>query len=359
MNEKRKKRQSSPRPARGKQKRPARAIKNTQASSPKPLAYLHHAIGIDLGGTNIKGGVVTRGGTVIARESVKTEAQGGVEHVAGRIAKLVRDLLAKSKVDAKDAAVCVGCPGPLDTTLGLIHTAPNLPGWENVALAKMLAKKLGMQVYLENDANVAAFGEAWMGAGRDARCLVMFTLGTGVGGGIVIGGRLWRGVNDTAGELGHMTIDYRGEKCSCGSLGCIEMYASATAVARRMKEAVQAGRDTVLKNDVLKGTVDAEQIHRAAVAGDALSREIIEETGRLLGYAVASVVNIFNPDYVVLHGGLVNAGDMLMKPLRGAVASRCFKASQKNLHIVPSTLAGDAGIIGAAGVCFQRADGGL
>lgn len=315
-----------------------------------------YAVGIDLGGTNIKGGLIRRDGEVLSRKSIKTEAEGGAAHVIRRIASLVNDLVSESGVRKSGVVgVGVGSPGPLDTKAGIVHRSGNLR-WKNVRLSEMLGPQVGLPVFLENDANAAAFGEAWVGAARNSQCTVLLTLGTGVGGGIVMRGELWRGVADTAAELGHMTIKFDGRPCNCGNRGCVEAYASATAVAARMREAVETGRDSSLRGAILAGEdVDSERIHGAAVAGDALAREIIEETGRFLGVAVASLVNIFNPDYIVLHGGMVNAGDMLLGPLREEMSGRCFEVSQGPLRIVPSTLRGDAGIIGAAGCAFSRA----
>ncbi len=315
-----------------------------------------YAVGIDLGGTNIRGGLVRPDGSVALRKSIKAEVDGGPDHVIDRIAGLVGELLAEGGVTESDVAgVCVGSPGPLDSRTGVIHSAPNL-GWTDVPLADGLADRLSVPVFVENDANAAAYGEAWAGAGREARCALMLTLGTGIGGGIVIDGELWRGVNDTGAELGHVTIKYDGHRCACGVPGCIETYASASAVARRMKEAVEAGGESSLGGAILAGEeVDAERIHEAALAGDALSLGIIEETGRLLGIAITSYVHIFNPDAVILHGGLVNAGEMLFGPLRATVEELSFKASLRDLRIVPSSLEGDAGIVGAAGLAFARA----
>ncbi len=316
-----------------------------------------YAVGIDLGGTNTKGGVVGRDGSVLVKKSIKTEAGGGADHVIGRIAELVADVAAAAAVGQNDAAgVCVGSPGPLDSRAGVVHEAPNLR-WRGVRLADMLRPLVAMPVFVENDANVAAFGEAWVGAARNSKCTILLTLGTGIGGGIVINGELWRGVTDTGAELGHMTINFQGPVCSCGNRGCIEAYASAPAVARRMKEAVESGRQSCLKAQLLAGEeVDSKMIYQAAVGGDPLSKEIIEETGQLLGIAVANYVNIFNPDYVVLHGGLVNAGEALLGPLREETKKWCFRASQRNLRVVPSELKGDAGIVGAAGCAFARAE---
>ena len=314
------------------------------------------AVGIDLGGTNIKGGLVRRDGSVVLTKSVKSEVEGGVDHVVGRIAGLAEALMREGGAANAAAAVCVGSPGPLDSQTGVVHSAPNL-GWQNVPLAGLLAGKLALPVFVENDANAAAYGEAWAGAGRGARCSIMLTLGTGIGGGIVIDGKLWRGVNDAGAELGHMTIKYDGRRCNCGIPGCIETYASASAVARRMKAAVEAGGQSSLRDAILAGeAVDAERIHEAAVAGDALSREVVEETGRLLGIAITSIVHIFNPDVVILHGGLVNAGEMLFEPLRAKVNELCFGAALEGLSILPSALGGDAGVVGAAGLAFARSE---
>ena len=311
-----------------------------------------YAVGIDLGGTNILGGLVRADGSVQVRKSIKTEVDGGLDYVVARIAGLAEELMAGNDV----AAVCVGSPGPLDSETGVVHDAPNL-NWHNVPLADLLAEKLAVRVFVENDANVAAYGETWAGAGRGARCSIMLTLGTGIGGGIVIDGELWRGVNDAGAELGHATIKYDGRPCACGINGCIEAYASAPAVALRMREAVEAGGESSLRADILAGAdVDAEVIYQAAEAGDVLSREIIEETGRLLGIAITNYIHIFNPDVIILHGGLVNAGEMLFEPLLAKVNELSFEASLKDLRILPSGLGGDAGIVGAAGLAFARAE---
>jgi glucokinase len=317
------------------------------------------AVGIDLGGTNIKGGLVRRDGTVVAKTSIPTEVSGGADHVIGRIASVVETVIREADVGRFDvAAICVGSPGPLDHRTGMILEAANL-GWFGVPLAERLHEAVGLRIFVENDANVAAFGEAWAGAAKNFECVVLLTLGTGIGGGVVINGEVWRGVNGVAGELGHVTIDYNGRPCNCGNRGCIEAYASATAVAARMREAVTAGGESALRDRILASEeVDAKAVHDAAVAGDRLSAQIIEETGRFLGIAVAGFVNVFNPNYVVLHGGMVEAGDMLLEPLRAEMAVRCFESARAGLQVVPSALKGDAGIVGAAGCAFMRADGG-
>ncbi|MFO7900178.1 MAG: ROK family glucokinase [Planctomycetota bacterium] len=311
------------------------------------------AVGIDLGGTNIKGGLVERDGTVLAKKSVRTEAAGGADHVIGRIAGLVDDVIAEGGAAKTDVVgVCVGSPGPLDGETGVIYEAPNL-GWYDVPLGEKLAPRVGLPVWIENDANVAAFGEAWVGAGRGLECVILLTLGTGIGGGIVLGGRLWRGVHGTGAELGHMTIDYDGVRCNCGSRGCIEAYASAPAVVRRMREAIDAGGESALRPAFDMGEeVEAKQVYEAAADGDALAREVMEQTGRFLGIAVASYVNIFDPNCVVLHGGMVNAGDMLLEPLVEEMNARSFESCRRGLRVLPSALKGEAGLVGAAGCAF-------
>ena len=316
------------------------------------------AVGIDLGGTNIKGGLVDRDGRVAVKKSIPTEAAGGAGHVIDRIASLVADLIDKGGAGPDDVAgVCVGSPGPLDADRGIIFEAPNL-GWRDVPLADELTARLDFPVWLENDANAAAFGEAWVGAGKGRECVILLTLGTGIGGGIVIGGRLWRGVNGTGAELGHMTIDYDGPVCGCGSRGCIEAFAAAPALVRRMRRAIEDGADSSLAGAFRAGEeVDAKRIFEAAVAGDGPARREMEQTGRFLGIAVASYVNIFNPNCVVLHGGMVDAGDMLLGPLVDEMAGRCFESSRRGLQVLRSALRGEAGMVGAAGCAFAEAEG--
>lgn len=317
-----------------------------------------YAIGIDLGGTFIKGGVVDLDGKVIYNARIDTMAENGPEFVLERIAQLSRDVAAAAGIGFEQVrCVGVGSPGPLNTRQGIVYTAPNLPGWENVPVSDILGEKLGCSVALENDANAAAYAESWVGAGAGASSMIMLTLGTGIGGGIVLNGEVWHGRDDAAGELGHMSINWDGPRCNCGSYGCIEAYASAPATVRRALRGIEEGIESSLKEIVDAGQeITAKAIYDAAVAGDAFARETIQTTGKLLGIAVANIVNIFNPELVVLFGGLAGAGEMLFEPVRLEVKARALKPAADTVRIVPARLGGDAGIIGAAGCALRRSE---
>ena len=270
-------------------------------------------VGIDLGGTNIKGAVVTQEGRVLNRSRCETLADEGPDAVIGRIAGLVEKLAEDAGLSTSDLLVVgIGAPGPLSTKTGTVIEAPNLPGWINVPLRDILQEHLGVKVFVENDANAAAWGEKWVGAGRDVSSLICLTLGTGIGGGIVIDGKLLHGVDDAAGELGHMTIVPDGPLCGCGNHGCLETLASAPATARRARESIKAGGESALTQmcggDLSK--ITAEMVNKAADSGDELAAEVMRGTAEYLGIAIASLVNLLNPEMVVLSGGMIAAGEL-------------------------------------------------
>ena len=309
-------------------------------------------VGIDLGGTNIKGGVTDAAGTLKFFQSIETEGEKGRDHVLDRIAMLAEKVCQGAGIPKDQVAgVGIGSPGPLDTKRGIIYEAPNLPGWENLALADEVQRRCGLRTFIENDANAAALAEAVAGAGKGTNCMLMLTLGTGIGGGIVIGGKVWHGADDIAAELGHVCIDYDGVQCNCGVKGCVEAYASATAVVRRTREALEAGETSSLAQ-VPELTCAA--VFQAAAEGDALAKRIVDETIIYLATAIGSLINIFNPDMLVLFGGMTNAGDQLFVPLREEVARRCFPVGAKRCKIVRSQLGDHAGVIGAAMTVKQR-----
>ena len=312
------------------------------------------AAGVDLGGTNVRAGLVTAKGELLVRESVPTRAEEGPEAVIGRMAELVKKTAAGRGKGVEDlAAVGLGSPGPLDSKRGVVHFTPNLPGWKDVPVARILSEKLSRPVFLENDANSAAWGEFWMGAGKGCRDMVIFTLGTGVGGGVILRGELHRGVDEMAGHLGHIIIDPEGPRCGCGSRGCLEVFASATAVARRMREAIQRGARSPL-GSFPPERVDARAVFEAARDGCPVARRIMEETGRYLGIALATVVNILDPQVAVYSGGLSRAGEMLFSPLEEELRERALKPGAERVKIVPAELGDDAGVIGAAGCALKR-----
>ncbi len=304
-------------------------------------------IGVDLGGTNIKCALVAQDGSVAHRLSMSTEAEAGARTVAQRICQAARQCLQQAGRTLEEVAgVGIGSPGTIDLAAGVVTFSPNLPGWHDVPLRRMVEEELGVSCALENDANAAALGEAWQGAGREAGSLVLLTLGTGIGGGIVLDGHVWHGSKGVAGEIGHMCIDPDGPECGCGNRGCLEAYASATAMVRRLREAIDAGAQTSLADRTEQLT--ARDIHRAAVAGDETARQNIAQTGRYLGVGVSNILHCLNPEVVAFSGGVTAAGDMLLEPLRQEVAWRTMEHNRRGVQICFAELPDDAGIIGAA-----------
>lgn len=311
-----------------------------------------YLIGIDLGGTNLPCGIVTPDAKVIARHEEPTRAEEGVEAVIERMAKGVRMLLETSGIAPSEIlAVGVGAPGPLDGMRGIVLEAPNL-GWKNVPLSSILRKKTGFRIVLENDANAAGYGEFWAGAGRGCQHMVMMTLGTGIGGAIILDGKLHRGPDWTAGEIGHVVIADGGRPCACGGYGCIEAYASATSTVKRFREQLALGWESSLsKRD--PNTITCADIFHAAKEGDNLAYHIVAETGRYLGLMAANMANLLNPERCIFSGGMIKAGAILFDAIREACQRHAFKAPAQRLQILPAELGDDAGIIGAAGVALE------
>jgi len=274
--------------------------------------------------------------------------------VLGRIAKLARASMAAAR-GKEIAGVGIGSPGPLDTKTGVVLLTPNL-GWTNFPLRDRLAQELGLPATLDNDANCAIFGEWWRGAARGAQHVVGLTIGTGIGGGIVLDGEVYRGASDIAGEIGHMTIDLNGRRCKCGNYGCLEAYASGPAIAARAVEGIEAGAETSLPKYVNGdlGKVTAQLVYEASHDGDDYALEVVKDTARFLGAGVANIINIFNPQVVVICGGVTLAGERLFGPLRSEAKRRAFKPAVDVCRIVPGELTGTAGVYGAAAVFARR-----
>jgi len=304
-------------------------------------------VGVDLGGTNIKAGLVRADGTVLYRMHLSTDSEKGPGGVADRIAEAVLDCVEHAEGGAAGVnGVGIGSPGPLDLKRGIVIFAPNLAGWENVPLRDMVYERTKMPCTLENDANAAALAEQWAGVGKGCDSLVIFTLGTGIGGGIVLDGKVLHGFRDVGAEIGHMSINPDGPVCGCGNKGCVEAYASATAMVRRMKEAIAAGSKTPLaeKGDALT----ARDIYEAAVAGDQAARENMARTGFYLGIAIANILHILNPEVIAMSGGVSAAGDLLMDPIMDTLRERAIPASLEGVKICWASLGEDTGVIGAA-----------
>ncbi len=321
---------------------------------PKDKKWL---VGVDLGGTNIVVGVIPiEGGEVLALQNLPTEAHRGAKFVVDRIVGMIEESISQVLSEyggTRDdvGGVGIGSPGPLDRASGTVINTPNL-GWRNFPLRDLIANAVGLPATLDNDANCATYGEWWLGAGRDVDTLVGLTLGTGIGGGIVLNGEIFHGVSDAAAEIGHMTIDSTGRKCKCGNYGCLEAYASGPAIAARAIEGIEAGAETMLP-DMVGGRLEditAATVYEAVVLGDPYANEVMKETAKFLGAGVANIINILNPAMVVIAGGVTRAGDHLFVPLRAEVRRRAFRVAEEACQIVSAQLTGTAGVIGAAAV---------
>ena len=321
---------------------------------------MRYVIGIDIGGTNVVVGTVAEDGSeVVGLVSEPTRVERGPDAILDRIVQLAR--ASQSQAGTRDVVgVGIGSPGPLDRSAGVVLLTPNL-GWTDMPVRDRIGKALDLPATLDNDANCAVLGEWWRGAARGGRFVVGLTIGTGVGGGIVLDGNVYHGASDMAGELGHMTIDSTGRRCKCGNYGCLEAYASGPAIAARAVEGIDAGVDTGLPRyvDGDLSRITAQVVYDAAHDGDAYALEVVRDTAKFLGAGVANILNIFNPDVVVICGGVTMAGDELFVPLRGEVRRRAFKPAVKVCRIVPGSLPGTAGVVGAAAAFLRERRGPL
>lgn len=327
------------------------------ASEGRPPFYL----GIDLGGTNVKSGVVDDAGRSCSSVSVKTHADRGPDAGIATLAEAGHLAVEASGLGWDEIkAVGLGSPGTMDIPAGMLLEPPNLPGWNNLPIRDRLAKLLKKPTVLQNDANAAAYGEYWAGAGKGVTSLVLFTLGTGVGGGIVEQGRIIEGRHSHGGECGHIVIQMEnGRQCGCGGYGHLEAYASATAVVKRAVEALEVHDDrTALRELLARGTLSSRTINEAALAGDDLASRLMRETAHYLAVGAVCMMHTINPDVVLFGGGMSNAGPEFMNLIREGVKRLAFPMPASRTKIDYASLGGDAGYIGAAG-CARMAFGSI
>ena len=311
-------------------------------------------IGIDLGGTFIK--FVTLDEDYAASEVFQLPTPDSREGVVEQMAVGAREAMARNGLSHDDVTgVGIGSPGPLDTETGVILALPNIPGMDNVPIRDLISAELSLPTTLENDANAAAYGEYISGAGRGDANMVLLTLGTGLGSGIIQDGRILRGSHGVGGEIGHIIIVPDGEPCGCGQRGCIERYCSATFMAQRAARRIASGDEATSLRALLadKGELDARDINAARRDGDALAGEVWDEALRYLAQGCVTISRIFDPDRIVLSGGLTNAGDDLLVPLREHFAAMHWTLTEVATELAISTLGSDAGAIGAAGVAWR------
>jgi glucokinase len=314
-------------------------------------------LGIDLGGSKILTAVVDSRGEMLSSDESMTPATKGREAVIQSILDSVHSALKQAGVALSEiCAVGVGAAGISDPEAGILFTSPNLPGLRDVPLRDIVQERLGKNVFLINDANAAALGEFYFGAARGARNFIYVTLSTGIGGGIVIDGKIYTGVIGVAGEVGHMTIDDKGPLCNCGNRGCWETLASGTALAKEAKHRIKGGvRTSIL--DYAEGDIEkvtAQVIYSAAEQGDSLAKELIARTGYYVGVGLANLINIFNPELIVIGGGLSNIGDMLLGPAFKTAGERAYKEAFQAVHFAAAELGRNSGVLGAAAFALQE-----
>lgn len=314
-------------------------------------------VGVDLGGTNVRSGLVDEEGTILSNDTRKTKARESLEAPVRQIADSVTEAVRKGGYTFNDIkGIGIGSPGPLSAKEGKILRAGNLPYWINFPLAAAIKERVGVDTYIQNDANVFAFGEWWKGAGRGVDDFFALTLGTGIGGGAVSGGRLVTGYNDNASEFGHTSVDFRGKQCWCGQKGCIELYSSATGIVRiTLEELTSEHIETSLaeyrtKPDGLNSYI----LFKAAEAGDEFARKMFDTAGYMLGLALVNALNLLNFKRIAIGGGLARSGDLIFEPARRALYDRGFQSFVDEVEIVPAEIPDYAAILGAARMVIEK-----
>lgn len=319
---------------------------------------MKYSIGIDLGGTDIKAGLLGTDGKLSCRTVVSTRVNEGAKAIAVRIAQTIQqvittaDTLQSDDIKGKIIGIGLGAPGLIIAGSGIIHFSPNFPGWTDIPLLEYVSAELDgidIPLYIDNDVNVMVLGELHHGAGNGYENVVALTLGTGVGGGVVINRNVYHGSWNTAGELGHTVVQPNGRECGCGNHGCLEAYAGARHIVERTQQKIAEGRKTCLKSDGLT----PKQIAQAATVGDKLAQDIFAETGRYIGVALTSIAHILNPQIAIIGGGIAAAGeDILFQHIRTEFAKRVMDIPG-NMEIVPAKLGNDAGLVGAARLAYS------
>lgn len=311
---------------------------------------MKYYIGIDLGGTNIKAGVVSENFKIVAKASCKTNLPRPGEEICADMAKVALEAVKEAGLTLDDIeAVGIGTPGTANSEAGVIEYSNNL-GFLNFPVVKLMKTHIDKPCYVENDANAAAYGEYIAGAAKGANDAVCITLGTGVGGGIIINGKIYSGFNYAGAEIGHTVINVDGPQCTCGRRGCFEVYSSATGLIRMTNEAIAKHPESILKEEADdNGKVSARTAFNAMRKGDAVAKQVVDDYIRYLACGIANTINIFQPDILCIGGGVCNEGDPLLLPLKELVAKEVYtRNSEKNTEIVIAKLGNDAGIIGAA-----------
>ena len=308
-----------------------------------------YVVGVDLGGTKIYTALVDLEGNIVNEKIVETLAEEGEEAVAGRIINTIDSVIAGVDKDLIKA-IGIGSPGPLDAKKGIIIETSNLP-FKNFEIVNVLKERYDLPTYLDNDANVATLAEFMFGAGKGTENMVYITVSTGIGGGAIINGKLYRGNTANALEVGHMTVSKEGPRCGCGNVGCAESFASGTAIGKRAKEAVASKVVTSLKK---YNNVTAKEVFIEAAEGDAEAKRILDSALYYLGITVGNVMSHLDPEKVVMGGGVINGGDIVLETVKKVVAERCLSVFAENCSIEKAKLGGQAGVLGAAALAITE-----
>ena len=323
-----------------------------------------YLLGHDIGGTKLAVVIADRNGNILRKVQRPTEAGRGPEAVVANLVDMSREAMALAALTSSDVAgIGVSCGGPLDTETGVVYAPPNLPGWDEVPLKAWLEQSLSLPAFIENDANASALAEWSFGAGRGFRHMVYMTMSTGIGGGIILDGKLYRGPNDTAGEVGHMTIVENGPACGCGKRGCLESLCSGPSIARRAREKAQAVPGSLLVE--LAGDdparITAETVMDAARKKDPTAREIVDDTARYMATGLGNIVNMLNPEIIVIGTILVKAGDLLLEPIRGYLRRETWPRVYDTVRVEPAGLGDNVGDLAAIAVIRQalQAEGSI
>lgn len=316
------------------------------------------AIAVDLGGTNIRAALVTRDGSIRHLVRRPTLAQEGPEAVIDRIVALITEVADREGADTS-IPVGLSAPGPLNPTAGVVYFATNMPGWDDIPIRDILQQRTQRAVMIGNDGNNAALGEAMFGVARGVQHMIYIALGTGVGGGIISHGQLIEGTRGLGGEVGHVSIDPSGPRCHCGGIGCVEAYAAGWAIARDGELLVHSERSRTIAEIAAGGPITAAVVAEAARAGDPAARAVYERAGRALGVGLAGFVNLFNPEMIVLGGGVAESADLLLDALRETLPRYAMAQIYPDVRIERSALGAHTGIVGAAARVFYTESGNL
>ncbi len=313
------------------------------------------AIGVDIGGTSVKLGLVSEKGKMLLRDSFLTSAHSSRKAMLDKLEAHIELLKKETKHrKLKLMGVGIGAPGPIDVTRGFVYFFPNIPDWKNTPLKKILEKKLKISVFVDNDANAMAWGEYCFGAGQGGKNIIALTLGTGLGGGIVLDGKLFHGPHYSAAEIGHIVVDPNGSLCGCGNRGCIETFVGNGYFVKDVQEHLKAGGKSILNQWVHEQhkELTPKLVQEAAKQGDKLSQGQWHKTGMYLGTMLAGLVNVLNPERIVIGGGMAQAGSPIFDPVKAAIKKKAFPIASRFVKVLPAKLGTDAGLIGAAALAF-------